>query len=263
MDTQIQKRKPGARQERLSSNLGGMNPTISIDDKAWKKAMRDLFETSSRSLVDFINGQSLKVAIESVRNTKKVDPVRIRHELGAVGRAVSFKTMSRGKNKGKIRTVRGAFSIKENSFAEKILGARFRETGEFGVRGLTMEERASNLIKARMRGAGFVASGWIPARNILFRLVKQKPKGTLTIAGARQLGRAKGDAKPARFSLASNIQATIENRALNAKPTPPEIGGDARPKVREGLQSAMNVAARDMIEELSRRLNKDLAKFKK
>lgn len=238
-----------------------MQPIAHLDTREWQAAAQQLFQTSSRTCVDFTNGQALKVSVESVRQTDKANRGLIEQTLGAIGRAVSFATISRGKNKGKVRAKRGIFITKEDSFAARILGKRFKETGAWGVKGDTMEERVHNLIVARTRAASFIASGWIGARNVLWSMVRKKPAGASALVGARQFGRPKGSAKPAAFSLRSNIEATITNTALQADvPHSPAPGGNPMPVATEGLQRALNVAAKDMLAELARRLDPDFRK---
>ncbi len=238
-----------------------MNPTITLDAREWQAAARELFETSSRTCVDFTNGQALKVAVESVRQTHKANRTAIEYVLGAVSRAVSFVTVSRGKNKGKVRVKRGLIEAREDSFASRILAKRFQQTGKWGVKGETMQERVHNLIAGRTRAASFIASGWIGARNVLWTIVRKKPAGTMSIAGARQYGRPKGSAKPAAFALRSNIEAIISNTALQDHVVKlPATGGNPMPVAVEGLQKALDVAAKDMLAELARRLDPDFKK---
>lgn len=215
-----------------------MTPTMTIDDRQWKQAARDLLPTSSRSCVDFTNGQALKVTIEAVRRTEKASRSGIRAELGQ--KTADGKTV-----------------------AERILAAAFRETGKWAAKGSTMAERVRRFIGARVRSASFIASGWIPARRRLFSVVRQKPPGaSLSFAGARQYGEDKGFAKPATFSgLRSIIEAIIVNTALNPKKKIEAPGGNAKPIAVKGLQSALNESARDMIETLRKRLQRDLARF--
>lgn len=243
-----------------------MKPTINIDAGGWQRAARELFQTSSRTCVDFTNGQALKVAVESVRQTERANRQQLQHTLGVISRDVSFHTTSRGRNKGKVRVKLGMFratdEIGRESFAARILGARFRATGSFGVKGETMAERVHNLIVSRSRAISFIASGWIGARNKLWSLVKKKPAKMRGFADARQFGRPKGSASPATFGLGSKIEAQIVNSALMANAgKPPSTGGDPMPVAEKGLQRALNVAAQDMTEELARRLNPDIEKF--
>lgn len=237
-----------------------MQPKISIEARQFQAAARALFETSSRTCVDFTNGQALKVAIEAVRETDKANRAKIAATLGATGQGVSFKQVTRGKNKGQMKTLRGKLEVREDSFAERILGKRFQLTGEWGVRGDTMADRVRNFIASRLRSAGFVAAGWIGARNVLWSQVKQKPAGLKSLAGARQVGKPKGTARPARFSLQSKIAAIIENSAFNTNPKEPSASGDAMPVAEKGLNDALRKTAEDMIQELQRRLDPDFKK---
>ncbi len=235
--------------------------TIGINASGWTKAARELQETSSRSCVDFTNGQALRVSIESVRQTEKGNANEIARTLGATSRGVSFKTISRGKNAGKVKTVRGGWQVKEDSFAQRILLARKKQTGDFGVNGGTMMEMVAGLIRARMAAVSFIAAGWIPARNKLFSVVKNKAGIASSVAGVRKRGQDKGSAKPAAFSVRSKIQAVIENTALLQKANSPAPGGDPLPIASRGLQKALDVTARDMIQTLEKRLNPEFQKF--
>jgi hypothetical protein len=241
-----------------------MNVKATVDLRQWTAAARALKETSSRTAVDFINGQALKVAIESVRQTEKANRTAIAWRLGLIGRSVEFKKRLRNTKsgaKGTYRTVKGKALVKENSFAERILGKRFKDTGKFGIKGETMADRVRNFIAARTRSAGFIASGWIGSRNALFSIVKKKATGTKTIADAKQYGKAKGGATPARFSLRSIINAEIFNKALMSMMGKiPATGGNPLPIANKGLQAAINIAAKDMTEELARRLRPDFKK---
>lgn len=238
-----------------------MKPVISLDATQWKAAANQLHQTSSRTCVDFTNGQALKVAIESVRQTEKANRQQIAHVLGAVGQQVEMRVLTRGKNKGKIRMKRGAIVARENSFAERILIKRRIETGKWGVKGDSIKDKVANFIASAQRSAGFIASGWIGARNVLWSLVKKKPAGMRSTADAKQYGKPKGSAKAAVFSLRSKIESIIANTALKGNVSnPPAPGGNPMPIAQRGLQMALNVAAKDMINELARRLNPDFKK---
>lgn len=239
-----------------------MQPTIRIDTSRWQRAAIELQKTSSRSMVDFINGQALRVAIQSVRETEKANKSEIERVLGATGRIVSFKEVTRGKNKGQIRTKRGRYDSKDDSFAARILLARKRETGSFGIKGDTMAERVSNFIRARIAAVNFIAAGWIPARNILWSAVKNKQGIAGSVAGVKKRGVDKGTARPATFSLRSEIVSIIQNSALmKNQGKSPATGGDPVSIARSGLQKALNFATLDMERKLAERLNPDIRKF--
>lgn len=237
-----------------------MKPTITLDKRQFTAASRELFKTSSRTCVDFTNGQALKASIESVRHTEKVDAAKIQAELGAIAREVSFKQISRGSKKGQWRTKRGGFVTRENSLASRILGWRMREKGSFGIAGTTEEQRVTNFINSRVRSRSFIASGWIAARNKLFSIVRNKPAKMRSVADARAYGKPKGDAQPAVFSLRGKIEARIENTALLTQSKEPSKGRNPMSTAVKGLQAGLNATARDMLAELARRLNPDFKK---
>lgn len=239
-----------------------MRPTIKIDSTQWKAAANELFKTSSRTCVDFTNGQALKVATESIRETEKANRVQIDYEMGVLSKQETLRGGKAGQ-KGWVRITKR--KLKEDSFAERIVAKRFQETGSwFGLKGKTLKEKARALIAAKVRSVGFIKSGWIPSVQKLSALVYKKPKGlTGKVGDAKQVGQPKGFCIPAKFTLRSQIFATIGNTALLAKSkysTWHGKAGNPMPVAEKGLQSALNKAAKDMIEELKRRLDPDFKK---
>lgn len=238
-----------------------MRPTVTLDMTQWKAAANQLHQTSSRTLVDFTNGQALKVVSLALRNTRAADARRIERELGAVGpRAVSFRTITRGKRKGQTRTVLGDYTlVGEDTLGHRILIARRIKTGKWGVEGRSISDKVKNLIRARVASTNFIRAGWIPALDRLWSVVRQRPSRVSNIRhGARARGQRKGSATPAAFSLRSVIVATVENRAMRTVPKAPSGRGNAYRTAIQGLQQAMNEATVDMLAELARRLNPDL-----
>ena len=235
-----------------------MIPVIEIDTTAFRKAAQDLIKTSSRSCVDFINGQLLRTSIEAVRQTKAADAAKIEATLGVVGQQFGYKT--RGKNKGKIKLTKKI--IKDDSFAKRILGARHKLTGNFGFKGVTdINAAVLKLIAARKRSANFIRAGWIPARNALFSVVKKKPADVSRFQGAKTYGKPKGSARPA-LNGAPKIEGTITNAALMAFVNRNiSTGGNPMPVAEKGLRSALDFVTRDMIAKLAERLRGDLKGF--
>lgn len=228
-----------------------MNPTIDIDVRQWQQAARELQATSKRSLPDFLNGQALAVAVRALKLTKQASRADIETELGQI--ATEVRTSNRGRNAGKVR--RGTRVLRDDSLAERILLAHFRDTGEWLAKGRSIMDRARALIGKRVRSISFVRSGWIPAVRKLTGIVRQKPaKAGGGIAGAKQFGRDKGTARPAIWKFGI-MHAEIENSI------PGHARGKAVDKVAtDGLRVALQESARDMIETLAKRLKKDMAK---
>ena len=239
-----------------------MTPTFTVDASQWRKAARDLAKTSSRSAADFINGQALFVCIQAIKLTIKTQAEKIRQQLGVVGHNLRSVKARKGPNAGRVVLRKGKALIKEDSFAERILAARFRKTQQWGkgISGSTMEERARQFINQRAKSAAFIASGWIWPMRQLWGVVKKKPAARPT--DAKAFGQPKGSASPASEGQRARLSAIIENTALSANAGQfPAPGGDPLPIASNGLQAALDFAARDMMGKLAERLGQDLAPY--
>ena len=224
-----------------------MNPTIDCDSRAWVSAANDLFKTSSRSCVDFINGQALRVTTFAIQYTEKANVQEVQHVLGQVGKVT----------KGK-RTLRDDVG---NTLAARILQKIFNEKGQWAdrkgraVKGKTLADKVRNFIARRSRSVAFIKSGWIPAVKKLASVVKKKPQtASVSAQGSRQIGKPKGRAVPAAFYLTRRIECIIENTI------PAHVKGTGS-IAEKGLRQALREAARDMIETLAKRLKQDLRQF--
>lgn len=211
-----------------------MRPTINIDDRQWKQAARDLFRTSSRSCVDFTNGQALKVVIEAIRRTKFVTSAKIRADINEDPRT-----------------------------KYRLWNAAMRKMGAIIPRGSSIKSMVSEWVKRRIASGSFIRSGWIPAQKRLWNAVMEKPaRVTQSFSGAKVIGKPRGYANPGRFTLSSKIIAEIANTAIqDAQPPSKGTASSAMRIAEQGLQSALDYAAKDMIETLAKRLKKDLGKY--
>lgn len=234
---------------------------MTVDTREWKAAARQLFETSSRTCVDFTNGQALKVASEAIRLTEKADRHQIEHIMGILSKQEKLRRDPEARMKGWVRITKR--KIKDDSFAARIVAKRFRETGSwFGLKGKTLAEKAISLVKAKVRSVAFIRSGWIQAVRDLSRVVYKRPR-IVSRAETKQIGRAKGFAVPAKFSFRSEIQARIVNTALQTESRFSSWSGkksDPMPVAVQGLQAAIDFSAKDMLAELARRLDPDFKK---
>ena len=227
-----------------------MRPTMTIDTTQWRKASRDLFETSKRSLPDFLNGQALAVASRALKLTVQASQARIELELGQIANEIKQRT--RGKNVGKYYNAGRV--LKEDSLAERIVAKRYNETGKWIAEGATLADRAKRLIAKRVSTISLVRSGWIPALRTLTSIVRNKPKRSSTsVGGAKQIGKDKGRAKPARWRPGAIFTDIINDI--------PALYRGTNDEAEAGLQKALDESARDMRETLAARLKKDLAKF--
>lgn len=229
-----------------------MKPTIAIDTREWMAAAKALKAESNRTLVEFINGQAFRVATLAVKKayTLQADLAQVVTQLGQIGRVE--KIVKKGKRKGEVSFGKRLF--KDDSLAARIILKRYNETGQWPVKGNTMEERVREFVNRRIKTIAYVRSGWIPAIQKLDKLVKQKPRGSSKgLEGAKNYKTPKGTARPAKFTL-GKIFAEVENYVPGLEP-----GTDD--EATSGLQKALNESARDMREELARRLKEKLKPF--
>jgi hypothetical protein len=70
------------------------------------------------------------------------------------------------------------------------------------------------LLAARLRSDNFIRAGWIPARDQLARLTRERAGLPGTDSTVRQIGKPKGNAKAAVSSLTLKCAGRIENTAL-------------------------------------------------
>lgn len=196
------------------------------------------------------------MASEAIKQTEKASRQKIERTLGVLASQEKRRNTAEGRTKGWVR-IKNRILL-QDSYAERIVAKRFKITGSWGgLKGNTIQEKALSFIRRSVRSVGFIRSGWIQAVKTLSAVVFKKPRN-ISMSDARQYGRPKGYARPAVFGLRSKIHAEIVNTALMAhKSNPPAPGGDPMPVAVRGLQMAMNVAARDMLAELARRLDPD------
>lgn len=230
-----------------------MSATVEVDFREWNAALRLLWNESSRELEDFVNGQAFRVAYEAIKQTKITDRAKLIRQLGATQQ---YKPVRQRKT-GKIYMKRNGVTMKKDSFAERILYKRYAEYEKWGIRGETMDQMVRNLVAARIRSIAFIKSGWIPAVQALARVIKRKPNTSGTLQGAKIYGKKKGGAVPCRYSWNKENFATITNTALMTrrdKLALPAQGGNPMPIAEKGLQAALNVATRDMLQHLADKL---------
>ena len=239
-----------------------MRATITLDASRWKAAAIALKRESSRSIVDFTNGQALFVASNAIKFTKKAIRQSIERQLGVVSSREKLRGGTAGA-KGWVRITKR--TLREDSYAARIVAARFRKTGRWMIRGATLEEKAINLIAAKVRSVAFIRSGWIAAVKLLSAIVYKKPRLLRgAIAEIGQTKNPKGWVRPATFSLNGIIECVIANTALISESkysTWHGKKGNPIPIAKAGLRQALDFAAANMEKELARRLKEDLSRF--
>ena len=229
-----------------------MKPAISVDFSEWKKAAKALKEGKGekRTYSDFINGQSLAVVTEAVRLTEEANRSEIAYILGQTGN--ELRVIKKGPRAG--RLVKGKATLRndlENTVAARILTKRFNETGSWGVNGSTLADKVRAFIAKRIQSVSYIRSGWIPARNKLFSVVRQKPENAKKFAGGKMFKTFSGGAREARNTLGlitCEIKNSIEGRPDQTRATETAA---------KGLQRALDSAAQSMIAKLAERMKRD------
>lgn len=128
--------------------------------------------------------------------------------------------------------------LKADSFAERIVRQRRIEAQKPQLSDEDTKKAAIRLINARVRSAGFIASGWLPAFNALKKLTRGDSSPFVDLNSAHVKGQPKGYATPATPGQ-SKVVGEIGNSVDGADQWP---GGNA------GLQASVDFVARDMLE---------------
>ena len=236
-----------------------MQPTFTVDSREFQRVAEALITTSSRTYPRFVNGQLYRVATLAVKLTDKANRTKIDREMGTLRSVIKTRSSKSGGKNGWVRITKR--EIKDDSFASRILIARHAATGKWFAKGRTIKEKAATLIAAKIRSVAFIKSGWIPSIQTLTPLVYSRGAA---LGGAKQVGAPKGYAVPARFTMSGPITGTIANTALlHQSKFNAWHGklGNPIPIAQKGLQTAMNVATRDMADEFYRRTAIELKPF--
>lgn len=222
---------------------------IKVDTTQFSRAAAQLLTKSSRTSVDFLNGQALAVAARAIKLTEKADANKIAIQMGQIGTEVKFS-----KKAGKRRT-RRIYDTSVSSLAHRIINARRIKKGEPPIWGDELDKQARRMVTGRLRATAFIKSGWIYAVRQLANVVKGRRPSTAG-ESVQMKGQPKGWAKPAKqVSPQSNatIVSEIGNSALIAL-SKSGTRSNPMPLAARGLQAALDLTAKDMMQEYERRL---------
>lgn len=212
-----------------------------IDTREFDRTMRQYMEHSKRDWAQIFNTSGFFVARRATVDTKQADPREIRslRERAVIGTGRRFR-----KGKATKVTVRDDLSTTR---AARILQAERRATGQPSISRVDLPQAVKRFIAARLRSIAYIRSGWIPAIKRLepFADVRGRPRMD---SRAKQYGRPKGGAKPARNLWRTTCQ--IFNSAWTRK-----SGDEGLRKVGQaGLQAAFNHELRSKREYIARKL---------
>jgi hypothetical protein len=222
------------------------------DQRKFDEALKEYVKVSSRTLQVIINTKAYYIARKALWFTIRSDQWQVSQKLGGI------VTVQRTTKKGKLRNHRVLQLVgsdyEDAPLAALILNSRRGKAGEKGFYGKKMERAIRGFITARKRSLGFMKSGWLPSIQILAPLADKKNQPEIN-RDVRQVGRAKGTAKPATMGF--QLRAEIVNLASpirDKKGALIKYGG-------EGLDIAFQDETASMWEYIEDHMKPDADKF--
>src|ERR1035438_9902728 len=157
---------------------------IQIDDRQFRQAVAEYKSATGKDLVYILNRAGRNLAFKSLQQTHKADKAEIEQLRQQVATQVFSKT---GKRLNRPKRI-----YSPTTEAQKILLSRLWKSGQnprkiFGSAD-EINQAALKMINARIRAAGFIASGWLPAAKA-FSAATGLGVGS---DGVKQYGRSKG-----------------------------------------------------------------------
>lgn len=220
-----------------------------VDTREFNAALKAAAKVSSRTMQGVVVGQALALSKRSLKHTEKADSNKIAQELGQTGTKLR-------KRKADGRVVKGARVYGgEGTFAARIINTKRKKSGKKPIFGEEMRKEVKRFIAKRIRGAGFIRSGWIWPIRDLAQKVGFKDRRKVRKTKARPI-------KPPRVGSArfrkhkSTPLVEIINTALNTKSK-----GNPVPVARKGLVAGMRETIADMRAHTAKRLQRELKRF--
>jgi hypothetical protein len=230
----------------------------SWDQSGFDSALDRYMALSRHSRLEVINKKAYFVARKALWFTDKVDPSRIRSELG---RLVTVRSVTATGRTVRTRSLELAPAREHEgiSLARMILIARYRRQGGGwptdqagwweGEPGWDAAIR--NLIASRERSSAFIKSGWLPAIRFLAGFVPNKSGQPAIDNEARIYGDAKGSAvaaAEANQGVAWIINSAFARHDTKTPSALERVGSKA-------LDLAFYDETQDLLQEINRRLS--------
>lgn len=219
-----------------------MNGGFAWNQSEFSAQMRKYSEVSKKTHVEICNAKGLDLAFKALQETEAAVAAEIEYTMGQIGNELRLT------KKGKIRkgkAAKGARLLLEDSFASRIVNSQRKQRGEKPLHGQELVDASRKLIAFRVKGVGFLKSGWIGAIRKLAAVNKDKAIGRTARQSAKVFGRPKGTATAAQYTLTPF--AEIVNSATNDSP-------GAAAKITEGLIKASALVIADMKSYCERKL---------
>ena len=187
---------------------------MELDTSEFQKALLKYIPTTKRDLPEIVNKRAINVAFKAIRFTPKANAAKIR-------RAMRLKTRLNA------------------PLASLILNKLQGKYGRKGYYGDKMRAEVEEFIKSRVRGIGYLKSGWLASAQQMARLAGMKVgrSRATKVYGKGEHGQAR-HAKPGWTP-----SATIINLAEGIA----DVGKPA-------LQKAINAEAREIMRHVERKL---------
>ena len=211
-----------------------------MDFREFNRSFKDLYERQQRALPDYTNKKAYYVTRRWLYETPIVARETITNELGKVTRS--------GRHGKNIKLQLTHAETSDAPLAALIVNKQRGKRGLPGLFGKRMIDAIAALIGTRQKSRGYLRSGLLPAlRKLAASFGGHAPQ---SMAGARQYGRDKGDAIPARPGW--TVKATIVN-AADSKDGRAALFKHGIP----ALQRAIDLEAASMREEVLRRIGEE------
>ena len=187
---------------------------MELDTREFQKALLKYIPTTKRDLPEIVNKRAINVAFKAIRFTPKANAAKIRPALRLKSRLNA-------------------------PLASLILNKLQGKYGRKGYYGAEMRAEVEKFIKGRVRGIGYLKSGWLASAQQMARLAGMKVgrSRATKVYGKGEHGQAR-HAKPGWTP-----SATIINLAEGIA----DVGKPA-------LQKAINAEAREIMRHVTRKL---------
>jgi hypothetical protein len=195
-----------------------MAEILTWDQRRFQETLNRYLEISKRTFQSIINSKAFFVARQAIWYTPKAEVARVKSGLGQVVSVNRLSTAGKvvkqvKQRKAVLRLGRNdvplAVLILQKRLAEKGQASPFKGKSRAAGRRL-MDKLVKKMLGARLRSIAFIKSGWLPAVGILAPFADRRGQPPLDNA-ARQIGKPKGTAEPARSAF--NPIAKIMNLA--------------------------------------------------
>tara|TARA_X000001382_G_scaffold64039_1_gene44324 strand:- start:290 stop:895 length:606 start_codon:yes stop_codon:yes gene_type:complete len=187
---------------------------MELDTSEFQKALLKYIPTTKKDLPEIVNKRAINVAFKAIRFTPKANAAKIR-------RAMRLKTRLNA------------------PLASLILNKLQGKYGRKGYYGAEMRAEVEEFIKGKVRGIGYLKSGWLASAQQMARLAGMKVGRS---RATKVFGKGKhGQAKHAKPGWTPS--ATIINLAEGIA----DVGKPA-------LQKAINAEAREIMRHVERKL---------